>query len=81
MMTSSKYCVAWCYTDGHRSIRRTLHSSTSEACIEAARLFNGNPYVFDIEVLETDSGKRIEWTATGIGVVFVSLEADHAESL
>lgn len=67
-MTTSKFYVTWCYTDGKNSIRRALHSTKVEPCIEAARLINGNPYAFEIGVFESDSGKEVNWEA-GIGIV------------
>jgi len=67
MMTASKYCVVWCYREGDRTVRRTLHSAQVEPCVEAARLINGNPFAFEVEVLESDSGKRVEWEASEIG--------------
>ena len=75
MMTAVKYCVVWCYREGEKTVRRTLHSYEQTACIEAARLLNGNPYTSDIEVLETDTGRSIDWTAPGIGRVLHEAKA------
>jgi hypothetical protein len=71
MLTSSKFYVTWCYTDGKNSIRRALHSTKIEPCIEAARLINGNPYASEIGVFGSDSGEEFDWKAPGIGVVLV----------
>lgn len=69
MKTSVKYCVAWCYREGEATVRRTLHSYKLAPCIEAARLLFGNPYVSDIEVLETDTGKAMDWAVPSTGRV------------
>lgn len=67
MMTSAKYCVVWCYREADCSVRRVLYHSSPEPCIEAARLIWGNPFAFNIEVLECDTGKAVDWKAPGIG--------------
>jgi hypothetical protein len=69
MMTSARFSVSWCYREGEKSIRRTLYHSKIDGCIEAARLISGNPYAFDVDVREVDTGKCIDWTTPQIGSV------------
>lgn len=69
MMTSAKYAVSWCYDEMRQQVRRTLYHSTVTPCVEAARLIANSPYAFDIEVLEVDTGKSINWAAPSIGAV------------
>lgn len=73
MMTSVKFAVTWCFREADLSIRRTLYHHNVESCIEAARLISFNPYSFDVEVTEVDTGKQIEWKA-GVGRVMVRAE-------
>lgn len=80
MMTSSKYCVVWCYREGDTAVRRTLHSATVDGCIEAARLISNNVYAFEIQVLESDTGKSIDWEQRQIGRVLVRCN-DAVENL
>lgn len=75
MITSTKYCVLWAYRAGDEHVRRQLHSAKLEPCIEAARLMNGNPYVMDVQVLETDTGKSMDWQPERIGQVIYKTEA------
>jgi hypothetical protein len=65
MLTAVKHCVSWCYREDARAIRRTLHSYHVGPCVEAARIISGNPHTFDIEVIETDTGKVIDWKPEG----------------
>lgn len=68
-MTLVKYSLTWTYHEGDKSVRRTLLSFKSSACIEAARVLNGNPYCSEIEVHEVDSEKLVDWTPPGVGYV------------
>ena len=61
MLTAVKYCVVWSYREGDLAVRRTLYSASPRPCIEAARIISGNPYTFDVEVLEVDTGKKLSW--------------------
>ncbi len=61
MMTAIKYSTSWLYREGDKTVRRTLSSYTLAPCIEAARLIDSNPYTSDVEVLEVDTGKSIDW--------------------
>lgn len=69
MMTSSKYAVMWTYREGDTAVCRALHSSQLEPCIEAARLISSNPYASEINVVESDTGKLMDWGASEIGRV------------
>lgn len=69
MLTAARFALCWCYREGARSVRRTLSSYNAEPCIEAARLLAGNPYAFDIEVRQINTGQPIAWEAPGTGLV------------
>lgn len=83
MMTAVRFAVTWCFREGYfdeaagkhvdKAVRRTLYHHTETPCIEAARLISFNPYSFDVEVTEVDTGKQIEWQA-GVGRVVVRAE-------
>lgn len=61
MITATKFAVSWVYEESGTVVRRTLHSTNAVACIECARLLNQHPFVSQIEVLESDTGKSVDW--------------------
>ena len=61
MITATKFAVSWVYEESGTSVRRILHSTSAVACIECARLLNHHPFVSQIEVLESDTGKSVDW--------------------
>lgn len=77
MLTSVHYAVSWCYREGDKAVRRTLNHSTVSPCIEAARIMAGNPYVFDVEVREIDTGEPVSWQPAAIGRVLCAPTGSH----
>ncbi len=73
-MTAHRFSVSWSYREGERIVRRTLHNYNVDPCIEAARLINNNPYSSDVEVLNVDSGERVDWSASIGRVLYVAPE-------
>jgi hypothetical protein len=71
MMTSVRYSVSWCYREGGKTVRRIFYSAKTKPCVEAGRLIDDNPFAFDIEVIEADTGRMVEWKAPSIGTVLV----------
>lgn len=71
MMTAVHFHLTWRYRHGDKHVRRGLFSSESMPCIEAARLLSSNPYTYDIEVHDVDTGRAVNWSPPGIGRVLV----------